>query len=498
MKKLKALLISIESTNKEQMQLKPTWPGAVYAKHQEEGIQWMLKQEQEGFLVSSKIYGEYSVHGGILGDEMGLGKTIQSLAVIVNGWGVNTLIITPLAVRKQWVDAALKCKLNVYTAEKNGWQKIRKIAGVQKSVYIGHYEKVVSATSLFKQIAFDRIILDEAHRIRNSKTSTGKSVLNLSASYKWALTATPIVNKLDDAVTYLKFIGFKIASSGWDDRYESWIPHVYLARTMEEGEAPAGLTLPPTPIIENLYLDIEGDEAKLYDSILNNIESQWRSAQALKGIAYELQRFAILLRLRQISVSPQIYINARKKEFLGWTGPEFNVPSRKFDEISYLLKESYENKEPNRWIIFCQFHEEINLLSEFLGALPFVGSVLQYHGGMSSSERDRAIEESKIRSDQAKQDVFLIQLQAGGTGLNLQNYNRIIFISPWWTSALLEQARGRAVRIGQKDVVKIYWLKLIAEENRMSIDDLMMSKADEKKKLAETFLNLSHNRRTEI
>jgi len=117
---------------------------------------------------------------------------------------------------------------------------------------------------------------------------------------------------------------------------------------------------------------------------------------------------------------------------------------------------------------------------------------------MSSSERDAAIEASKIPSGEAKQDVFLIQLQAGGTGLNLQNYNRIIFISPWWTSALLEQARGRAVRIGQKDVVKIYWLKLIAEEDRVSIDDLMMSKATEKKKLAETFLNWSYNRITQI
>jgi SNF2 family DNA or RNA helicase len=479
-----------------QAPLKATWPGAVYASHQVEGIEWMLKQEKQGVLVKSNVHGEYTVRGGILGDEMGLGKTIQSLALIVNGKGVNTLIVTLLGVKMQWIKEACKCKINVFTAEKTGWVRVGKRNPMtHKAIYISHYEKVVSATGLFKQVPFDRIILDEAQRIRNTKTATGASILKINAIYKWALTATPIVNKLDDAVAYLKFIGFKIESNSWYEKYKDWIPRIYLARTMQEGEAPAGLTMPPTPVTEIKYLDFTNkEEETVYNGILNNIESQWRSAQAMNGLAYQLQRFAILLRLRQVSVNPQIYINARKKEAFGWTGPEFVIPSRKFDEISHLLRDSYEDKESNRWIIFCQFHEEMELLSAFLKAFPFIGSVLQYHGGMSASERDAAIEASKIESTEAKQDVFLIQLQAGGTGLNLQNYNRIIFISPWWTSALLEQARGRAVRIGQKDVVKIYWLKLIAEEGRMSIDDLMMSKATEKKDLATMFLNLSHNK----
>ena len=481
-----------------QMSLKPTWPGAVYASHQVEGIEWMLNQESQGFLVKSKEYNDYIVRGGILGDEMGLGKTIQSLALIMNGKGNSTLIITPLAVRKQWVEAASKSRMNIFTAEKSGWVRTGPRILLGKTVYIAHYEKVVSATSLFKQ-SFDRIILDEAHRIRNVKTRTGSSILKINATYKWALTATPIVNKLDDAISYLKFIGFKIESRTWNERYADWIPHVYLARTMDEGEAPAGLSMPQPPITEVKYLDFTNkDEETVYNGILNNIESQWRSAQALKGIAYELQRFAILLRLRQVSVNPQIYINARKKEAFGWTGPEFNVPSRKFDEISHLLRDSHLSSESNRWIIFCQFHEEMNLLSAYLKSFPFIGSILQYHGGMSSAERDAAISESKIESGGEKQDVFLIQLHAGGTGLNLQNYNRIIFISPWWTSALLEQARGRAVRIGQKDVVKIYWLKLVEEENRISIDNLMMNKANEKMELSKTFLGWSHNRITQI
>jgi SNF2 family DNA or RNA helicase len=453
----------------------------------------MLNLEENGYEVPGT---ETIVRGGILGDEMGLGKTIQSIALILNGKGRNTLIVTPLPVRRQWEEAILKCKVNLFTAEKAGFVRHGPVRPLAKSIYLANYEKVVSNVALFQSVKWDRIILDEAHRIRNSKTVTGTSVLKLKAPYKWALTATPIVNSLDDVVSYLKFIGFKGLGSGWSSSYKRWISHVYMARTLDEGEAPVGLTMPPNATSETLHLDFTNkDEEEVYKGILDNLEAKWRSAQALNGRAYQLQKFAMLLRLRQVSVNPQIYIRARQKELFGWTGPEFHLPSRKFDEIACLLRQGYEDGEANRWIIFCQFHDEMVLLSEFLKAFPFVGSVLQYHGGMGGNERQDAIEQSKVLSTGGLQDVFLVQLQAGGTGLNLQHYNRIIFTSPWWTSALLEQAKGRAIRIGQKDVVKVYWLKLKAEEDRFSIDNFMMEKADSKKVMADEFLSWAHNKK---
>jgi SNF2 family DNA or RNA helicase len=453
----------------------------------------MLGLEENGYEVPGS---DYRVHGGILGDEMGLGKTIQSLALIVNSDAKNTLIITPLAVRKQWESAVSKCRVNLFTAEKNGFIRHGRMILNGKSIYLAHYEKVVSNLDLFQSVKWNRIILDEAQRMRNTKTATGSSILKLKASYKWALTATPIVNSFNDVVAYLKFIGFKDLGSGWSSSYQKWITHIYMARCINEEEAPEGFTMPPTANSETLHLDFTNkEEEDVYNGILNNLESKWRSAQALQGREYQLQKFAMLLRLRQVSVNPQIYIRARQKEMFGWVGPEFNLPSRKFDEISHLLQKSADAGESHRWIVFCQFHDEMILLSEFLKAFAHTGSVLQYHGGMSMKEREDAIEQSKVLSTDGKQDVFLIQLQAGGTGLNLQHYNRIIFTSPWWTSALLEQAKGRAIRIGQKDVVKIYWLKLKAEEDRFSIDDFMMDKADSKKEMAGIFLSWAHNKK---
>jgi SNF2 family DNA or RNA helicase len=155
------------------------------------------------------------------------------------------------------------------------------------------------------------------------------------------------------------------------------------------------------------------------------------------------------------------------------------------------MRDAQEAKESHRWIIFCQFHDEMELLQSYLESFEFTGSVLQYHGGMDMKQRDEAIEASYTLT--GKQDVFLIQLQAGGTGLNLQHYDRIVFVSPWWTSALLEQAKGRAVRIGQENVVKIYWLKLKVEDENVSIDDFIMDKANMKKDMAKEFLSWSHS-----
>jgi len=470
--------------------MKAVWPGARYAPHQVEGIEWMLGLEKNGFKPANS---DYKVHGGILGDHVGLGKTIQSLALIENGSGMNTLLITKKGLRQQWIDECMRMNVNLFVAEKKWVQMGPNIPGA-KAIYVSHYNKLVSSFSMFKIVTWDRIILDEAQDIRNTKTAAGSYALKLKAKYKWALTATPIINDYKDVVAYLKFIGFQIDGSGWSGEYKTWIPHIYLARVNSECEAPAGLTMPAPPDIHHLLLDFSSKEEELvYNGVLNNIEAQWRTVQGLSGEAYTLGRISILLRLRQLAVDPRIYMKSREMEESGWIGPAFHTPSRKFDEITHLMRESHLKGEAHRWIVFCQFQEEMVLLEKYLKDFPFVGSLLQYHGGMNFAERDKAIDESKIAT--GKQDVFLIQIQAGGTGLNLQTYDRIIFISPWWTSALIEQAKGRAVRIGQKEVVQIYFLKLKAEEDRFSIDEFMMDKADQKKKMAEMFLSWSYHKK---
>ena len=98
------------------------------------------------------------------------------------------------------------------------------------------------------------------------------------------------------------------------------------------------------------------------------------------------------------------------------------------------------------------------------------------------------IETTHLPLERGSQEVLLVQLQSGGTGLNLQHFDRILFSGPWWTKALMEQAVGRAVRIGQKKVVVVHHL-LLKEEEALNIDDYMTQKAAAKGDLCRRVLS---------
>jgi hypothetical protein len=103
-----------------------------------------------------------------------------------------------------------------------------------------------------------------------------------------------------------------------------------------------------------------------------------------------------------------------------------------------------------------------------------------YDGKLTDKQRRMTIK--KARADEC--DVLLMQIQSGGVGINLQEFGCCIFMSPWWTSAIMNQAIARTVRMGQKSVVRIYRLQLEAEvENITYIDRLIYAKAEEKSRL---------------
>jgi SNF2 family DNA or RNA helicase len=108
---------------------------------------------------------------------------------------------------------------------------------------------------------------------------------------------------------------------------------------------------------------------------------------------------------------------------------------------------------------------------------------------MSQLERAAVLQQSKSLSGRV---VLLLQLQAGGVGLNLQEYDRVVFVSPWWTSAMIDQALARAVRIGQRQVVHVYHLSLAAEKHgAVNIDALIRDKAQQKRDLLHRLFTIS-------
>jgi len=133
------------------------------------------------------------------------------------------------------------------------------------------------------------------------------------------------------------------------------------------------------------------------------------------------------------------------------------------------------------------------MLQKEISCLPFIRTVEMYGGGLSSKQRVEALKNVKKPFDTAKTcDVLLLQIQSGGVGLNLQEFDRIIFSSPWWTKALMDQAIGRAVRIGQLKQVIVHNL-ILEEEDTLNIDKLMNSKAEQKGQLNQKVLSYANN-----
>jgi SNF2 family DNA or RNA helicase len=201
------------------------------------------------------------------------------------------------------------------------------------------------------------------------------------------------------------------------------------------------------------------------------------------------EAFKLLLRLRQISVHPQVYINAKRHENSGYCRDDWLESSSKLDKIKDIIKYD-DDTRVHKYIVFCQFNDEMALIRQYLlnECLVEDENILMYSGSMTQKERGEVLKRSK---ESTKTTVMLLQLQAGGVGLNLQEYDRIIFVSPWWTSALMDQAIARAVRMGQTEVVKVYHLRLAAEHKAaINIDDLINAKAEEKRKMLEKLFAL--------
>jgi SNF2 family DNA or RNA helicase len=447
--------------------LEPLWPSFEYKAHQISGIDWMLDRE------------DADESGGLLCDEMGLGKTIEILGVIQNSIKQNTLLLCPKAVIAQWVSVCIKAKINAlqFNEKKETWdfiQPARFFSG-RPFLFITNYEKIVRRFSLVNRV-WDRVVLDEAHKIANAKGTLYSSVKKIEYKTIWCVTATPIVNTLNDMKALIHLVGYKRDELNNYSRFVEIVKESCLHRSMEEMRSLLP-ELPRAAKISKVRLDFETEEEEeFYRGIQGNIMKMWKATPRDQQFVF----IQLLMKLRQLSIHPQVYINGIKRKYGDYEREDFLEPSTKF--IS-LKKKIESHMEGAKWIVFCQFHDEMKMLNEYLSESPAVWRVQQYHGGLTQKEKDEVIEKSHDEIEEfGKNDILLVQLHSGGVGLNLQHFTQVVFMSPWWTSALMDQAIGRAVRIGQTEQVEVT-LFVLKEEDSLNIDEKMLEKAKEKKEL---------------
>lgn len=462
----------------------PLWTGFEYKPHQVYGVKWMLEREK----------GE--TKGGILCDEMGLGKTIQVLGLINESRHSKTLLVTPLAVVNQWKDGAIRSRINVLVYEKYSWKLKSPPFPNRPIIYVIGYEALSRNIHSISVFSFDRMVCDEAHRLgvknirgmlaynKPIKKLGYNTIIKVKATCKWFLTATPVVNSQDDIFTL-----FAILDSNLNKLPIATLMGQYvLARSMDQlrDSIPDA---PPPPIIKTVMLDFHTKkEEEFYTGIQNNIQKQLQYNESALIV------LRLIMLLRQVSIHPQVYMNARQKKYKSLSMDIWPEPSTKFVHMKNLIE--CEAQVKHKWIIFCHFHDEMLLVKTYLSSFKFIRRIETYSGSLNRDEKANVLDRiSEPFENDETTDVLLLQLKAGGVGLNLQMFDRIIFNSPWWTHAAIEQGIGRAVRIGQTKQVIVYNLLLKQEEvNKVrNIDTWMKAKAEEKGLMNKIILQMADN-----
>jgi SNF2 family DNA or RNA helicase len=438
-----------------QPELKATSASRHYKPHQVDGIQWMIRRESS------------PQPGGLLCDDMGLGKTEQILGLITNTPLLSTLLLCPKALIPQWRKEFQRCGFAVRVIIKGKWVQVS-TASTVRLVYLANYESLIGKPHLFQR--YDRVCLDEAHQGLCKRGKLYGRVASIKRKATWVITATPVVNSFKDTQNLLSLVGY--SSKDLDALpLEHFVTEAVLHRSMNELRA----SLPNLPVAAKettISLTFASEEeCEFYQGVQGKLVKRWKSLDK-DATPLKLQ---LLMKLRQLSIHPQVYIGARKREPFGYSRDCWTGTSTKFAAMEKLLADEVK---PKRWIIFCQFKDEMKLIEN---ELMDKYTVLQYHGDLSEEQKATVLRDSEGDLG-GKHMVFLINIKSGGVGLNLQHFTHIIFMSPWWTSALMRQSIGRAVRIGQKEEVQVYHL-VLKEEETLNIDALMREKVADKEEM---------------
>jgi len=416
---------------------KDNFNGRLFAPYQREGVLWMLTMENQT---------SGPVKGGILADEMGLGKSAQLIATMLGNPKKNTLIVVPKSIITQWVNEIGKFAPQLSVHVFDGPKRDLKEADIVIMPY-----SLLSTTedTPIHRHTWDRVILDEAHEIRNKSSRLFKSVCRLKTDIRWIVTGTPVFNSMNDFVSLCAFLGIeKALVQGITQK----IKDIYILRRTKDDLAKINtrLELPPCHF-ENVELEMFPDERQLYEFVFQDAQETIRDAfkNAISLNSKNMVILECLLRARQVMIWPAMYLEGIAKQ--NGTQPEQWIGrSNKMETLFRMIKSHPDEKT----LVFCQFRGEMDYIQQNMECPTF-----RIDGSVPKEERDNQVNAFKKAPPGA---VFIIQIKSGGQGLNLQEATRVYITGPSWNPATELQAIGRAHRTGQTKPV--YVKKLIYKE----------------------------------
>ena len=446
--------------------------------YQPDGVRWMLKRETEHLT----LFDERMPFGGIIADEVGLGKTILSIATMLGNYKKKTLIILPKSLICQWASQIelFTSKLKVHVLRKSS-DKINPIDSNDNfaHVYIVsqsllNLRNSVVGSSLIHNIHWDRVFIDEAHMLRNSKSKLYEACSLIKTDIRWALTATPVMNRMSDFINIMAWIGVsKFLCQGEKDA----ITRNFLLRRTKDDVLAENKQM-SNCIVQVKYIPFMSfDEADFYMRIFN----QERKMLLTSSNNKTTDLLEHLLRVRQLCIHPQLYLDgmSRKK------GESFGDWTKETTKMKALISCLQEQPSDDKTLIFCQFVREMDIYESRLKELG-IHSV-RLDGTMKLTDREKAIHSF---NNDPNTTVFIIQINTGGQGINLQIANRIYIMSPNWNPAVEYQAIGRSHRTGQKKTVYVTKFCINSGDDALPfIEENILKLQDKKKEIISNILN---------
>ncbi len=275
---------------------------------------------------------------------------------------------------------------------------------------------------------FDVVVLDEAHHIKNMKSKRFRAIKTLQPTRRWALTGTPIQNKIEDLVSIFEFVypGYMTSYDNYPERIQEKIKPYFLRRLKKDV-----LKDLPEKIYETIELELDEDQDIAYKRAEAGINDEYNEMSA-RGERFTKQHiFARLNQLKQIcNFAPHKFISPKTE----------------------LLKEQVEGiiDNGNKVIVFSQYVDEgVSKLEKILK--PY--GVAKIVGGQTDSERNFEVEKFKKNP---KIPILIASVLSGGEGLNLTEASYVIHFDHWWNPAVMWQANDRVHRKGQTKGVNIY------------------------------------------
>ncbi|MBW0259247.1 MULTISPECIES: DEAD/DEAH box helicase [Bacillus] len=392
----------------------------------------------------------------ILADEVGLGKTVEAGLIIkeymIRGLAKKILILVPASLVSQWVQE-LRTKFYIDAVEQKKsyvWEQCDVVvSSIDTAKRQPHRDTILS-------IAYDMVIIDEAHKLKNNKTKNYEFVRNLNKKFCLLLTATPIQNRIGEIFNLVSLLKpghlgnehqFKDIFAKKDlqledhDRLKQLVNKVMIRNRRQD----TGIEWTKRHV-KTISIDFSPTEQALYDEICKLKENP----------SYTKHMFSIMTLERECCSSREaVYMTIKKmqeeeKHILG---------SSAITQIMEKINQVEQNSKALEVVkLIQQLNEKVIIFTEYRATQIYLQWFLQqngissvpFRGGFKRGKKDWMKDLFRERAQ------VLIATEAGGEGINLQFCNQIINYDLPWNPMRLEQRIGRIHRLGQERDVHIY------------------------------------------